>query len=437
MAVQNVSNNEIDLVRVIKVLIKKKWLIILGTLLTTLAAVLISLMLPRVYKSDGFFQLSSGIDIDMDELKKIQDEIREDLQNNMLSINTLQKNMLLNEALGDSNLEMKNVSIPSFKKYLSKFTNPQQFLKFMGSREKSGDENLKELKASIRSSDDIAQWLEPVYAYSKKDMKDLLQSSRDVKNFVLGVRVAGENQTPQKAQLFVSVIGEFIKDSILYGKIKSYIASQLNKNKTEAKKYENYIINDRFKLEQLLLKRGRIEGVLKKYPQFRAMTGRELYSLENSGYRYLSPAAQLVGIESYIADINENLARNQRNKQLVDLKYNFLSAAKKILDSEIFGGAVLGKCMELKDAFFAKKDSPADVTREAGNDVAIDFDNFVNLKEEMQFISGPTLPARPIKPRKALIVVISFIIAFFIFVVLAFFIDWWKYNRKKIKNDEK
>jgi LPS O-antigen subunit length determinant protein (WzzB/FepE family) len=425
-------NQEIDLVHLATVLVKRKWFVILSTCVFTLAALLVTFLLPKVYKSSGFFQLSRGMDIDLKELKDIQDKIREDIQTEKLDNITMQNNLLLNELLQDTSLMMKNVSIPDYKKFESLFTNPQLFLRFINNLEKNGDKELGDIKNSIRTSEDISRWLEPVYAYSKKDLRDLAQSSKDVKNFVLGIRINGEQYSPQQAKTFVSIMGMFIKDSILYGKMADYIDTQLNRAKTQYNKNDNFIVNDEFKLKQLMDKRKYMESVLKKYPQSKEMLSRELYSLENSGHRYLSPTAQLVGIESHIADINQNLTQNRRNKELMGLKFDFFSKAKEILTGEPFGQPLLAKVTQLKETFFGEKKLPPDISRQVKNDLAVDLDNFMNLNAETEFISGPTLSKRPVKPRKVLIVAIAFAVGFFLSIFLAFFMDWWMINKKKI-----
>lgn len=423
--------DEIDLVRLVKVLIKRKWVIIGGTLIIALLAVIVSLVLPRVYKSEGFFQLGRGIDVDLDELKEIQEKIRKDFQDNMMDNQTLQNNMLLNETLQNMELTTMNVSIPDYKKYASRFTNPQRFFQFLNKKVKNKEID-GDLNRSMRAVEDIEQWIEPVYAYSKKDLKELAQNSRDISNFVIGVRLVSEQESPGKAQTALEVIGEFIRDSILYGKLRDYVRSQLNKSRTQSKKYDNVLINDEFKLGRLRVKLDNIKQLMKKYPESKAMLGRELFAIQHSGQRYLSPVAQVVGIESHIVDIKENLAQTQRKKQLADLKLLFLLELKQHLNSGIYGEPLLSRCIKLTDTFFNREDFPGDVIREGRNDLAVDFDNIAGFREEMQFISGPTLSGKAIRPKKVLIVVIGFVLGFFLSVFLAFFVDWWVMNRKKI-----
>ncbi len=436
MEKQNVQNDELDLIQVVKVLIKQKWLIIAGTVLFTLVAGLVTLLLPKVYESSGFFQLSRGTDVDITNLKDIQDIFKEERQSTMMDV-TMMKVMLMNNFLGSSGpLMVKTVSIPDYKKYLSQFTNPHLFLRFVEMEKTSGENNLENLGPVIRTADDIAKWIEPVYAYSKTDTKELGQIARDAENFVVGVRIKGEGYSPQNAKTFVSIIGEFIKDSIIYGKLKSYIVSELSRSRTEFNKYDNFIIKDEFKLVQLSEKRDNIRDILKRYPGERElMKFREVISLGDAGHRFLSPTIQLVGIESHMADIKENLSKSKRNKALAGLKLQFFRKVKEIMDSETFSGPLLAKSLELIKTVSvdpANPDVSGDIVREAKNDLSVDFNNFVSFREGMQFISSPSLFDQPIRPRKALIAAIAFALGFFLFVFLAFFIEWWSKNRKKI-----
>jgi LPS O-antigen subunit length determinant protein (WzzB/FepE family) len=430
MEKETMNRDTVDLIRLVKVLLKRKWLVILGTVLFTLAALGITMVLPKAYQSEGFIQLSSGVDIDLEELREIQKKIREEFQTKMYDNITLQRNMLLNEALRDSGLMLTNVSIPDYKKYLSQFTSPNRFLKFVKKNREAGEKRLEELKLNIRSSEDIAQWLEPVYAYSKQDLSDLGQVSKDVKNFVVGVKVQAEQGTPKAARALVSVFGRFIKESILFGKLDDYIQSSLNKSRTDPRSYENLVIKDQFKLDQLMRKRNHMQEVLKKYPRANTIENRGLVSLDFTGHRYLSPVAQLVGIESHIADIKENLANNKRNQQLEELKFEYFSKTNELLEKQTFGGVLLTQCVELAREFSPKLKVPEDVLRQARNELLKDFDNFRNLGNAMQFLSGPTTPTIPVKPRKGLITAIAFVLGFCLFIFLAFFMEWWQNSKQ-------
>jgi capsular polysaccharide biosynthesis protein len=441
MEKQNVNNlsDEIDLIQLVKVLIKRKWIIIGGTLAITFAVLIISLLLPRIYQSNGFFRLSNGVDMDLEELKRVQDKIRDNLHNDLLYNLTLEKSSLLDDAVEDVEMMMRNVSFPDYKKYSSQFTDPYRFKLFLEQKKQTGNKEAGELKWGKGTSFSISQCIDPVYAFSKKDLKELTLNPRDVRNFVVGVDLTVENESPEKARAFVKALGEFIQDSILLGKLQDYITAQWNKSREEYKKCDNLIINNEFNLQQLIAKRSDIEQLLKKYPESKSMAGRELLTLDKNSYRYLSPAAQLVGIESYIADIKEDLSQNQRDKQIADLKFDFYSKEKEMMaakgETETFGYTTLDTIMKSLNSFSDQKKFPDSAVRQVKNELAIDFDKFMTMYEQMQFLSGPTLSRTPVKPNKMLITAIGFVLGFVFCVFLVFVVDWWVVNRQKIVNE--
>lgn len=432
------ARDEVDLVQLVKVLVHRKWFILIGTLVITFAAIGISLLMPKVYQSQGFFQLSRGVEFDIEELKKMQEQIRDDFQRNEVGNRTIQKDLLLTEVLHDNNWMQKNVSIPDYKKYSSQFTNPsllRRFIEQYSGNEKNKSELIelkKQVKNRIRTSSDIDQWLEPVYAYSKKDLANLGQIAKDIRNFVVGIQVTGEAFNPESAGLLVSILGDFIEDCMIYGKMTEYIGEQLNQCRSQGRFYDNLVIKDQFKLKQLQAKRDQVKELLTRYPQSSSINNRELVSLELGGHRYLSPITQLVGIESHIADLKENIAHNRRNQQLMDLKVIYYTQAKKLLEKERFGGVLLERCIEFKNTFTTASNYPDDVKQQVMNELEMDIESFQGLKRDMQFVARPSMSDKAVKPKKALIAIIAFILGLIIFVFLAFLSEWWHTNKKKI-----
>ena len=91
------------------------------------------------------------------------------------------------------------------------------------------------------------------------------------------------------------------------------------------------------------------------------------------------------------------------------------------------------KTYQLKDSFFKNIDLKNSVNKEVYNKIIIDLDNYYHLfYETMRFGSGPTLPDKPIKPKKRIIVVILFFVSLFIFILSAFIIECRVNNKKNI-----
>jgi hypothetical protein len=384
---QDYKQDNIDIVKLVNVLLKRKWLVIIGTLVVVLISAAVSMILPRVYRSEGFIQFSSGgmdtLSPDIDELRnKHGEQDSTGLHNNMLLNETLLMNelLLMNQVLEGGSLMTKSMSIPDYKKYLPQFTDKrkfQLFLSFLETQQKTGKE-----KQNFTGS--IGNGIEPIYAFNKKDLSDMGQISRDAPNFVVGIKVRNEQSSPQKAQAFVTAFGLFTRDCILYNKLNVYITIQLKKTGAASLDYENDIIRDEFKLNQ---------------------TG--------------NPT------------IKENLAFNRRNLQLEELKFDFFSKAKTLLEKEKLGQPLLRQCMELKDKLLGTPGVPEDIVRQVKNELARDFDILRNLCDSIRFMSDPSLPSGSISPNKKLIWVVSFVLALCFFVALAFGIEWWKTNKNR------
>ncbi|MCP4221449.1 MAG: hypothetical protein GY765_42885, partial [bacterium] len=288
-----------------------------------------------------------------------------------------------------------------YKKYAAQFSSPRQFLAYANNK-KSPLLDIEALEGVLKTPGDIEAMITPLYAYSKDDVKDF-KMSKEVKNFVLGVTLECEEETPERTREYVRLLGEYIRDNVLYGKLKDYINAELNTNVTEGKRLDNHILKDQFKLEQLKLKLATLKQLAAKYPVGKLQSNRELLNHEDGGYRFLPPATQVVGVESYIADIVETLAHNTKYKQIADLKVEFLQKAREMLEKETMGFQLLDSLLKMKETFFQSAEAPENVSRTVDNDFVIDFAKFSRLKDHMDFIAASNLPKTPIKPRKSII----------------------------------
>jgi LPS O-antigen subunit length determinant protein (WzzB/FepE family) len=88
---------------------------------------------------------------------------------------------------------------------------------------------------------------------------------------------------------------------------------------------------------------------------------------------------------------------------------------------------------KIRDEVFTGKDLNKDEVKEVFNNLSIDLQIFdFTFFQNSRFISGPTIPTVPIKPRKSLIVVVSSLGSFFMLVILALILGWWQINKKAI-----
>jgi hypothetical protein len=382
---------EIDPAAIVAILWRRRRLIILGTLIATILAAGIGFVIPRVYRSEAFYQLS-----------------------------------------GDG------VSIPLYKSSSSMFTNPNRLLAFMGRQDTLSVDEKRRLAGQFVEAQDIQDWVEPLYSYSKEDQRLLAQGGKSVENAVLGLNLAFEADAPKKAAKMVLLLGRYVRDCLMYSSLLLYITDGAIDAHIALQRNENDLSENRFRLQQQERKMLDIRAVLRKYPEAASGEGRQLVSIQDGGARYLSPVTQLVGIESMVADLRREAAELQRNREKSLLRVEYFDLGKGELErSEMQGERLFRALRDARQGLFARKDINRDPIREVFNELSIDdqqFDRAFYLS--YRFVSGPTLPARHAKPSRILIVAAAGLLSLCFFVFLALGLHWWQEHKQGILLDQ-
>jgi hypothetical protein len=278
-----------------------------------------------------------------------------------------------------------------------------------------------------------------MYAFSKVDMRELAQMPTRESNSVIGLDLSYEADSPQKAYSYVRFFGQYIRDCLLYVSLYEYIKDDYSKVISELSGNENNIIDTQFNVLQNTKKMLDIKAILTKYPASAKIENRQLVSVQEGGSRFLAPVTQLVGIESALADQRRTLAELEREKEKLIIRREYFSKCNEALN-EIgrHGEKLFSQLKSIKADVFKKKDFSKGTVKEVFNDLNIALQTFdLAFFTNCRFISGPTIPARHIKPRKSVIVIIACFLSFFFFIVLTLVLHWWQSNKKAIWDGSK
>lgn len=382
------SDTEWNLAEFLRVIWKNKVMVIGGTFLATVIAIAVCLLLPRIYRGEGLFKLSGY---------------------------------------------SEKFSAADLKGYMSIFQNPEGFLRFVREGKYFDEKQLRRLTTKFKEPKDLAKWLRPVYSYTRDDIKELGKISKDEVNFVLGLKISSEETSPERAVHFVKVLGEFIQDSIRFVKLFDLARRKYNGAIDGLQKNANLILEQDFQLRQLEKKRVEIQSILRRYPDAGKMENWQVISVDNSGYRYLSPVAQLIGIESNIADVNRIIALYQREKKRAEIEIELFSRLKDFCERNHSGQLVWTECTKLKNDFFAKRDMEDDVLRGVYNELSSTLTQLHGyFTEEIGYGGDLPLPKDPVAPKRRIIVLVTFLASFLFFVAWSLWLDWWTRNKKTI-----
>jgi hypothetical protein len=399
------------------VLWQHRKMIVFGTLGVTLLSVVISFFLPRIYRSEGFYQLGNPA-------KRVENY---DRTTKAIKTTKIEKSII-------KKVSPIGVPVPTYKSSSTQFFNPNRF-QFIASQDKSfNEEDLREIAAEFKTAEDISKWIKPLYAFAKEDTREFAQLPQDESNSVLGLKLIYEADSPKNAYNFVCFFGNYIRDCMLYVTLYNYIMDGYSNTISELNINENNIINLQFELLQNNNKLKDIRAILSNYPESAKIENRQVVSVQEGGDRFLAPVAQLVGIESALADLRQDLAELEREKEKLTVRVEYFSLIHRELDKIGERGESLFLLLKsARDEVFKNKDLSNDTFKEVFNNLSIDLQGFDFIFfSNSRFVSGPTIPSVHIKPKKGLIGVATFFSSLFLFIVLSFILNWWQKNRNLI-----
>lgn len=401
--VQRSSVEEINFTKIFAIFWRQRKLIFFGTLAITLFAAALSFFIPKTYRSEAFYQLGNP------ERKIV-------------------KNMEGKDLIG--------FPITLYKKSTPEIFNSNRLYLFAKERRFFSEKDLKKVKANFQTAADIEKWITPVFAFSKEDLLKMAKLPNGGPNLVLGLSLCYETDSPQKALNFVRFFGEFIRDCLLHAVLYNYIKDEYIKVISELSENENAGIDLQFLILQNVKKMLDIKTILTKYPEAKKIDSGQVVSIQEGGFRFLTPITQLVGIESILADQRRELARLEREKEILHIRKEYFSKSNASLNqTDQCGEFIFSQLKAIKSDVFKNKDFSKGPTKVVFNNLNIDLQTFdLAFFTNCRFISGPTLPTRHIKPRKSAIIILTCFLSFFFFIVLALVLHWWQGNKKKIKS---
>ena len=433
-----INDYRADLVGVLRALLKRKWLVVLGIPGFTVFALLLSLILPKTYRSEGFFQFSEPSREQTNVLFSTASRL---LESSHLMVFSQLKELGMLEMLKDLKLEISEpmnffvFSLQDFKKYSSGFRNYQAFFDFVKRNKLLDPTEYEYLRGHIKASRQLGKLVQEIYALSRDDMKNVGQTLMQEKNYIVGVELEMEAPQPKMAQRCLAVLGRFIGFNIFYEKINEYMAANLNEFTSLAAKYDNYILNNQVVRQQLFKKRESLQALYKKYPGTASTAAWQIMGTKDNSERYLTLASQIIGVESQIIELEQLLESFKIEKRKSEFYSAFLNELKNIVGKRHTNGDQLFKeITALKENFFNKENVDDPEARGVRNSIAIDLEKFNTLfYKTLRFISGPSLPEFPEWPRKAIFIIFGFFLGALIFISTALILEFWSKNKGLIK----
>ena len=330
---------DIDLYDCLRVIWRWRWLIVIGTIVATLAAVPAS-YLARNYESQGVLRLSA---------EKAE----------------------------------TTVTLPEYKIYSANFEDSRSFLDYLEKRKILNGEEMVYLKKKLRTELFLDGHIKPLYAYAEEEKgKGAFDPE---KQYISAVQLSWKGPSPELAQRVVDAMGLFVKDVIEQMVMERYVNGRHQGAYLEVHKVESALNDLRFSLEQKQNKLADLKKIVEGLPKSGQIISKEVVSVADGGFYYLPPSTQMVATQVISADIKLNINDTQRNLTINQVELELFTRLKKALREGGTGG-LFERVSGIKDGFFQGKDLSKDEILIVRNKVFSDFSGFEHWFQDVMTV---------------------------------------------------
>jgi len=297
--------------------------------------------------------------------------------------------------------------LTEFNAQRSTFEDKDSYLRFLRANKLTNNPNAEYL-AHVIGPELMQRQVKVVLPYTKDDLRFLADVKSPIDSNILGFSVSFAGATPDDAAARVRLMGDYLKDAMLRQDLLDSIHQRAGEVRAEKQKLDNKLIAKRVELAEATRKLNALKEIAAKYPEASKFESRQLLSSDTDSSRYLSPVMQLVGVESNIADIRNELVSLERDAAQNDLRLKFYAGAEKLNPSVKSGRELIGDFKSLRAETFKDVHLDDDRTREVINKIdllaeTLQTKHLVNTR----FVSGPSIPDRRTGPGIALMLAFS------------------------------
>jgi hypothetical protein len=241
-----------------------------------------------------------------------------------------------------------------------------------------GDEDsAARLLARSRSPDfwDVA--VKPLYPFTRRDAKEIFETSKDRDpTAIMGLNLAVAERTPADAREQVVVLGSYLSETLLLTTLQNWVASSQAAGNAELLKVQNEMLRTRYAIEQARVRIADLAKLQSRYPESQRMEARQVVSVDAASAKFLAPIAQIVALESSVAEANESLRRTERRAEQVRVEATFFDRAAVTMRETREGSQLLASLEKLKQEVFGELDKDNETTKEVSTRLQLDLKSF-------------------------------------------------------------
>lgn len=267
-------------------------------------------------------------------------------------------------------------TLADLKRFKSEFGSQEVLVSVLDearARERSGAELL------IARSGDAGFWdrsVRPLHPLTRKDAKEIFESKDRDASVVLGLELSVAGRDPLIARDAVMLLGDFLNQTLMLTTLQNWVATAQSASNGERLKIDNQVLQTRYSIEQSGRRIADLRELQTKYPESNRMDTRQVVNADANSARYLAPIAQVVALESSVAEANESLRRIERRSNQLKLESTYFDAAAKLARTTQNGWSLWENLAAAKQELFRPLNLEDDLVRETSNRLDLDLKGF-------------------------------------------------------------
>lgn len=321
--------------------------------------------------------------------------------------------MLRYKSEGVINMDMGTSEYKRFTELANDASSARQFLTaFPTPKMLNGDK--EKLVKTIASG----EWHKPVPKVSKIDAKELpdavlqmervnaektkVQEKDDSKVYkentvYLGLRLTHLASDPVEAAEVTTWLGNYFKQVATREAIREKVSRWSSENRQFSDQAMGRKLKLEFEIQQAKTRSMAFKKIAAQYPESVSRESRQIVSIQKDNEKFISPVGQLVGAESEVIEIQEKIAKLNREIEQQKFLEQIIKDAEISLKQVHSGSEGVGKLAVVIGDY--DKKVKTDAEREKLLSLSADISQITaRFLSQAQFIAQPSVPSRPERP---------------------------------------
>jgi hypothetical protein len=222
------------------------------------------------------------------------------------------------------------VTLAEYRRVVAAYSSRESLREFLDAAKKQGPATERLLIQSRGAGfwDAVAS---PVLPFSRRDAREFGELKDAASNALMGVDLATNARTPALANEMLGTMSEYFMNALIRERIRTWVLKYGGEAPVKQKALRAEVVETQMKIESTGRRIQELKSILARYPEAGKLDSRQVVAIGEGQDRFLSPLAQLVAAEAFIAQQREIIARKERQARQFELMGRYFTEADRKL----------------------------------------------------------------------------------------------------------